>query len=319
VSGRRLALVALLGLAIPVVTTRPASAVTAGDWCGKERVNQGALDTDPNFPARPLVCQDSATGFRWQPGTPGAPSIAATPMKGPLGQAAPSPAAGQYCATGSASTLAAETARVLICQSNRWVEQPLGPALNNRDPLDAVVAGIPDANIDGIPASIAPDLTTDVLGTAAVHDPLPYDLGDPTGLPPGVVLPPGTTVLGGFPKMSPSDDWWKAHSWITEAFVATSNLEAVNAHFVQQCANIGWLYDPRREARLPTPTPPAPGYDKSVQMVLGECRTVLGSPTDPTRVRPWYMVWSVARRFGSPSVELVVQLTDTPREGGRPG
>ncbi|MCU1343993.1 MAG: hypothetical protein JWL70_259, partial [Acidimicrobiia bacterium] len=179
--------------------------------------------------------------------------------------------------------------------------------------------GLSDPNIAGLSETIAPHLNLDALGDAKAVDPLPYDLGNPTGLPPGLVLPPGTRVLNGFPKPMPSEDWFKAHSWITQGFINTTNLEAINSYFVQQCANIGWLYDPRRVTRLPAPTPPAKGYDTSVQMVIGECRTVLGSSTDPTRIRPWYFTWSVARRFGAPQLELVVQLKSSPHEGGRPG
>jgi len=326
VPARRLALVALLGLAIPVVTTRPAMAVKAGDWCGPSKSNEGELSTDPLHPAAPLVCRqiDGAQGFRWQPGSPvaGSPGNgvpdAAAPAGAPARQALPAESAGRYCATPGVQVLD-QNAQVLECQSNRWTAAPAGSATSNTDPLDAQVNGISDPQVDGISESIAPALSSKVLGNAPAKDPLPYDLGNPTGLPPGVTLPPGTTVWGGYPKSTPSDDWWKAADWITEGTVSGSNLEAVNTYFAQQCANIGWLFDPRRVSRLPSPTPPAKGYDYSAQMVVGECRTVLGSSTDPTRLRPWYLKWGITQQPGSPVLDLVVQLGSEPHEGGRPG
>jgi len=313
--------VALLGLAVPVIASRPATAVKAGDWCGPSRTNQVELSTDPTANAEPLVCHENL----WQPGqpTPDPPPAEAAPdpaeavpaVEGPVGREL-----GDYCAgpPSPIRTLSGSSGQPLICEDNHWAAEP-GVPLGERAPLDPQVDGIPDANVDGLSDSIAPHLNADALGTANVTEPLPFDLGNPTGLPPGVGLPPGTRVLNGFPRAMPSEDWWKANRWLTEAVVSTTNIEAVNAHFVKQCANIGWLFDPRRVTRLPVPTPPAKGFDQSVTMVLGECRTVLGSPTDPTRIRPWYMAWSASLRPGSPTVELVVELRSSPREGGRPG
>jgi hypothetical protein len=218
-------------------------------------------------------------------------------------------------------TLSGASGQPLLCQDHRWIAEP-GQAAgsNGPDPIDSNVDGLSAPNVDGLSDSIARRLTVDnTLGYANRQEPLPYDLGNPTGLPPNVVLPPGTTVLAGFPRAMPSEDWWKANRWVTEALVSTADVEAVNAHFVAQCAKIGWLFDPRRVARFPAPTPPTKHYDTSVNMVAGECRTVLGSPTDPTRVRPWYLAWSASVRFGSPTVELFVELRSSPREGGRPG
>jgi hypothetical protein len=153
-------------------------------------------------------------------------------------------------------------------------------------------------------------------GTA---DPLDPDLGNPTGLPPGVALPPGTTVIDGFPQRLPSEDWWKNAEWLTEGHIATTDMEAVSTWFGDQCAKIGWWFDPLRVERYPNQNPPGPGYDRSVSMVAGECRTTAGSAGDPTRKRPWFLWWSVALRPGATQLELVVEVRSHTRLGGRPG
>ncbi len=155
-------------------------------------------------------------------------------------------------------------------------------------------------------------------GTGGPVDPLPPDLCGEQGLPPGVALPPGTTVLPGQPTFSPATDWTKVRRCQLAGTVATRDPEAVHRHFVAQCAALGWWYDRRGDERLPTDPLPGPFYDRDVQMVLGECRTRAGSPTDRRQRQPWYLAWGVTLRPGADRLELIVEVRDTSRIGGRP-
>ena len=149
-------------------------------------------------------------------------------------------------------------------------------------------------------------------------DPLDPDLGNPNGLPPGVVLPPGTSMLAGSPQRLVSQDYLKHAEWMIQARVASTDLEALNAHFGKQCAAIGWLYDASATERFPKQNPPNATYDRSVAMVAGQCRTIAGSEDEPWKPRPWFLAWSVALRPGATSAELVVELCSNTRLGGRP-
>jgi hypothetical protein len=323
-SVRRITASALLCVVLVVSLARPAAAFTQGDWCPTTDIGKGALDSDPPHGARSLVCTALGAGASYQPGQPTAsaspPASANAPVSlSPTGIAAGAPILGEYCPNDAFSALASDAA-VLICEGNHWT--PIGAAAGapgSGGPLAAQTDGVLSAHADGIPESIAAGNPLPTPSTVNPADnPLPYEMGYPNGLPPGVSLPPNTTVLNGFPKAYASDDWWKAARWLTEARIATTDMEAINSWFAQQCANIHWLYDARRVTRLPQ-QPPGPGYDYSAQMVIGECRTVLGSPTSPVRIRPWYLKWSVQQRAGSSQLELVVELGSRPHEGGRPG
>ena len=106
---------------------------------------------------------------------------------------------------------------------------------------------------------------------------------------------------------------------MTLAEVAGTDLEAVHAHFVAQCAALGWIHDVSRVQRLPTTPPVGRVYDRSAWMVIGTCRTPAGSVTDPTRRRPWYLAWSATLWSGASLLDLVVELRDTSPHGGRFG
>lgn len=157
------------------------------------------------------------------------------------------------------------------------------------------------------------------VATTAGPDPLAADLGNPTGLPLTVTMPPGAVLVAGSPHRLPSEDWWKNARWRNDAVIAGStDVAAVHTWFVQQCASIGWLHDPERDETLPTDPKPAAGFRPGAVMQLGECRTAAGSDGDPSRRRPWYLAWSATVQPGGSDVEVVVELRDRTRVGGFP-
>lgn len=309
---RTLGLTLTLALMALVVPSRAGAAVAgsvrAGERCAADLDGAAALDAGTG---RPLVCRIDLDGVRrWVEGG----GTISTGLRLPTLPEVPSgrvivpgahPRAGDACPGDGNRVVSAETGRLLICPYGVWVETSLAattplPSLPSLPPLE-----LPEADAG----------TSDEAEAA-----LPYELGDPTGLPPGVELPPGFVPAAGSPEERESQDFWKASRWLNHGYVTgTTDAESINNWFVGQCAEIGWLYDPRRVERLPAQNPPAKNYDTSVSMVLGECRTVAGSATDPTRIRPWYLAWGISLRPGATQLELVVELRSFPRAGGRSG
>lgn len=285
-----------------------AGSVHAGERCRSDQEGSAALDADTG---RPLVCTIDIDGARrWVEGAGQIstglrlPSVPELPV-GRVVIPGAHPRAGDPCPDETARVVSAETGRLLICPYGEWLET----SLMSTSPLPAV-PDLPPLGLEADPAAPPADDT----------ERLPYELGDPTGLPPGVELPPGFVAAEGSPERRDSQDFWKAARWLNHGYVTgTTDMEAINTWFVGQCAEIGWLYDPRRVERLPLQNPPARNYDTTVSMVLGECRTVAGSATDPTRIRPWYLAWGITLRPGATQLELVVELRSFPRAGGRSG
>jgi hypothetical protein len=279
---------------------RPCSAIDAGLW--RVDPDTGAL----------LVCTAADSGPRWEPQGQGTP-IAPTPTTSVPGTRSGSvaamalktvgPVAGDPCPVVDAETLSGSTGARLRCQGT---------------PPSAVWTLVPMGS-NGPTVSSAWFLPRLVRDARRALDPLDPDLGDPTGLPPGVSLPAGTVQLAGSPWRLPPDDWWKHNRWEIQATVGSTDLEALNNWFGAQCQAIGWYYDPLRVERFPYQNPPNREYDTSVVMVAGECRTYAGSAGDPSRRRPWFLEWSVALRPGEARAELVVELRASTRLGGRPG
>lgn len=254
-----------------------------------------------------LVCTSTDTGMRWEnPGSGPAVIPAASARLTGLGVEAPTAAAiatlvrvGERCpVAGEAQILTdGHPVRCVLRDSRlRWTEVLL------------VADPVPGSGTTGqLP-----------IARPLIVDPLDPDLGDPSGLPPGVSLPPGAVMLAGSPQKLASIDYFKNASWMIQATVPGSDAEAITTFFAGQCATIGWFHDATRVERLPAQNPPGAFYDQSVTMVAGECRTYAGSAGDPTRRRPWFLTWSGSVRPGASQVELVVELRANSRLGGRP-
>lgn len=280
------------GLAPPAVAVH-----RAGERCSRDQLSAERIDPVTGTVVR---CAAGDGGWQWRAadGAPAAPTttVAAWPSTN-------SPfAEGKRCSVGSVA-LAPDSGARLTCPKGTWEVDPPGSSV--LPPME--VPAVPE--VPALPRVVA----------VVDDDSLDPDLGNPTGLPPGVTLPPGTTVLTGSPRALPSDDWWKYHRWLTEATVATTNLEAIHAWFVGQCANLGWVYEATKVERLPSSPPPGRFYDQAWTMVIGECRTAAGSAVDPSRKRPWYLSWGVSLRQGAAVADLVVELRATSHLGGRPG
>jgi hypothetical protein len=302
---RCLALVAVAASAI-VVGPRPA---VAAETCRVDEV--GILHADP-YTSEITQCIDSPDGPpTWQvpqPGvTPQATNALATAVKqvaGSVGSALQTARSGQP----AAGTACAQKGRVMLSPTD-------GTRLECGDDgqWSAIAPSPQQPPSSRLPSPLLP-ASPDVPG----GDPLDPDLGNPTGLAPGVSLPPGTTMLAGSPERLPSQDYFKNAEWMIQATVASTDLEAVNQHFGEQCAAIGWVYDPAAVERFPEQNPPNRSYDRSVTMVAGQCRTVAGSEEERWKQRPWFLAWSVALRPGATRTELVVELRSNTRLGGRP-
>jgi hypothetical protein len=295
------ALALVLAVGLPIVAADPAfAAATAGGRCARSNIGQAELD--PATGAT-VVCTVGEDGMRWRTGQtaavtplPTAPNLPAPPR--------PRPAPGDRCAAVGVQTLDGLTAETMECRASgtglAWVSLGAGRQL------------------PPIVGTLVPP-TGDGLGLGGS---LPFEMGAPNGLPDGVDLPPGTQVMDGFPQSRDAIDYWKRDIWITQALISGTNLDAagmesINDWFVAECSAIGWFHDPARVERLPGSPPPGRFYDTEVQMVLGECRTYLGTLTHPAGKRPWVLAWSVALRPGATQLELVVELRDTSRTGGR--
>jgi hypothetical protein len=298
---RTLALaVVAIGTFAPLLTASPAAGATAeGARCSLSDSGRSALDPSTG---QTVVCAPGQGGLLWRTGVAATPAPTAPTRPAPP-TASPRPAAGGRCAVAGSTILDAATAEELLCTDGAagrsWVGQGVGAQLA---PLETPV-------VDGdAGAGLGPDAL------------LPPDLGNPTGLPPGVSLPPGMAVLPGYPFSTKPLDYWKRNRWITMGTIAGSNdaaMEAVHEWFVGQCAAIDWYFDPERVERLPDDPTPGRFYDEEVRMVLGECRTYLGTLTHPVGRRPWVLAWSATLRPGSPRIEVVVELRDSTRTGGR--
>lgn len=295
-----------VGLVVGVLAMAPpASAGRAADRC--TLAQEGQVRLDP-VTGTTVQCGPGEGGRQWRPvarGTRGADATVTAGDRAPLTRTVPGqrttrpgpPQAGRRCRGPEGRRgVSVATADLLACVAARWAVLARGP----RDP-----------------GLTSPELELPVAGDPPT-DPLPADLCGERGLPPGVTLPPGTTLLPGQPTYAPATDWTKVRRCQLAGTVASTDAEAVHRHFVEQCAVLGWRYDPRGDERLPADPSPGPFYDREVQMVLGECRTRAGNPTDRRQRQPWYLAWGVTVRPGADRLELIVELRDTSRIGGRP-
>jgi hypothetical protein len=306
-----LAAAALVGGSVLAVAGR-AEAVRDGDRCSAADADRVRLDERTGVS---LVCAPADGGRRWQPGNaplpltappgaldpPGAVDAGSPPAPLGLPEAAGAQG-GDRCAREGDLRPDAATGVVMSCtttdRGRRWVA--------------------PDAAAQVIPPLEAPAVGTPAAPAPGTTDVLPADVGGPDGLPAGVTLPAGTTVLEGSPHTTPVADFpRKRQGWITFATVEGSDPEAVHAHFVAACDAVGWLHDPARVERLPESPEANRSFDRAVTMLVADCRTVGGSPSDPSRPRPWYLAWGVTQRPDRDVLELVVEIRDTPFTGGR--
>lgn len=254
-----------------------------------------------------LLCISTDTGMRWEyPGSGPAVVPGASARLAGLGVESPTPAAiAALARIGERCPIAGEAQ---ILTDGHPVRCALGDAGLRWTEVLLVTDPIPGGATTGqLP-----------IARPLIVDPLDPDLGNPTGLPPGVSLPPGAVMLANSPQQLASIDYFKNASWMIQATIAGTDAEAVTTFFAGQCAAIGWYYDAKRVERLPVQNPPGPFYDQTVTMVAGECRTYAGSAGDPTRRRPWFLTWSASVRPGANEVELVVELRANSRIGGRP-
>lgn len=228
---------------------------------------------------------------------PGAPAPTTMAFRRSTGAAAPR--VGDRCRRQAGRTsLSPDTGEHLRCTDGRWVAVPPG----TQRPA-------PTTTLPPLPAPPPP----------AGPPPLPADACTDRGLPEGVSLPPGAVARAGMPEFAPTIDRSKQRRCITVADLPVgTELETVHRFFVDTCAAIGWRHDPRGVERLPTDPLPGPSYDRSTQMVLGECRTRAGDPVDRRRRTPWFLAWSVEQPAGA-APALIVEVRDTSRVGGRPG
>jgi hypothetical protein len=275
-----------------------AEAADQGTRCARTELGSASLSSS----GVTVVCSAGPLGYRWGPGVYTAPSTiapaptatrAATPTNGPV--------ANGRCNRPDEQALSVVDASLLRCTSGRWSLIPTGPQL----PL-------PPIQGPALPPSL-PQSTTPYI------DPLDPGLGYPNGLPYDLKLPPNATLLLFQPTVLPSGDFWKKARWRNEAYLTGVDMEAVNTWFVNECTRIGWIHDPRKVERLPVPIPANKYYETPVKMLLGECRTIAGSATDPTRRRPWFLAWGVTLRPNTNQLELVTELRSFPRAGGRSG
>jgi hypothetical protein len=274
-----------------------AEAAEQGSRCTRNEIGSASVSSN----GVTVVCSPGPLGYRWGPGqytpsstiTSGPTTRPTTPASGPI--------AGRRCSRPDEQSLSVVDASLLRCTDGVWQLIATGPQL-------------PLPEIKGPP--LPPPLAT---SGGSYFDPLDPNLGYPNGLPYDLKLPPTANLLLFQPTVLPSGDFWKRARWRNEAYIPGADMEAVNAWFVQECERIGWLHDPRKVERFPTPTPVNKYYETPVKMVLGECRTIAGSATDPTRKRPWFLAWGIALRPNTNQLELVTELRSFPRAGGRSG
>jgi hypothetical protein len=314
--------VVVLGPAVPGWWgSAPAEAAArTGSVCRATEL--GRIRLDPDTGAR-IQCVEDAGRRAWQPAGTGARSsdldrttaadqgadAVSTPVVGSRFQRTtrpPGPRPGDRCTVREGRrTLSPATAELMACTAGRW--EPVGRGSQALPPPEVVA---PPERAPAAPA-------------------LPFDACPENGLPPGVSLPAAATVMGGYPEYRETLDRTKRRRCVVAATMAPlTDLEATHAWFVGQCASITWRHDPRGVERLPTDPLPGPSYDTDTVMILGECRTRAGSPTDRRKKTPWYLTWSVAQPppevpegGGAPvpqPVELIVEVRDTSRIGGRP-
>jgi hypothetical protein len=314
--------VVVLGPAVPGWrgSAPAAAAARTGDPCRTTEV--GRIRLDPASGAR-IQCVQETARRSWQPATAGARSSdldrraatddgtdgLTTPVVGSRFQRTtrpPGPRPGDRCTVREGRrTLSPATSDLMECIAGRW------------EPVERGSQALPPREV-----IVPPERRAAVPG-------LPYDACPENGLPTGVALPPAATVVGGYPEYRETLDRSKRRRCVVAATMAPlTDLEATHAWFVGQCAAIGWRHDRRGVERLPTDPLPGPSYDTDTVMVLGECRTRAGSPTDRRKKTPWYLTWSVAQPppevpdgGGVPvpqPVELIVEVRDTSRIGGRP-
>jgi hypothetical protein len=301
----------VLGALVAWLTVCAPTSVMAGESCRSDQI--GLLHADPYTAVLTQCIEGPGGNASWevpQPGvtpppgnTPLAANALATAIKGVAG--------------GVGSALVTSGARSLgACTSPGRVM--LSPVDGTRVTCGDDGVWAPDVVSRSSSSSRLVGTASPIPQPAPLVDPLDPDLGNPTGLPPGVSLPPGTTMLAGSPARLASKDYFKHAEWMIQATVASTDIEAISEHFARQCLAIGWLYDPKTVERFPDQNPPNRSYDRSVPMIAGQCRTAAGAEEERWAVRPWFVAWSVALRPGATSAELVVELRSNTRLGGRP-